>query len=510
VSLLDLFVRTAKQHPSKLAIVDRATGARVTYKNALLRSLILSREIDEFEQGFIGVMIPNSAGAILTVVATVMSGRTPVMINYSTGAEQNCRMAQRRLGFRTIITSRALLAKLKCPEVAGMVFIEDLAADIGRVAKVRGLLRSLMPAGRVIASVSRCDPDDPIVILFTSGSEADPKAVPLSHRNLLANVEGMHEVLEYGPKDTILGNLPLFHVFGLNTGCWLPLINAMTIVTVPNPLEFRAVCSAVREEKVTMLVGTPVFLSGYLQKSEPGDFDTVRLLVTGADKCPETLRRGFWDRHRKELLEGYGTTETSPVIAVNSPDHNRPGSVGRVLPNIQVRMEHYETGDTCGVGQIGKILVKGESVIKSYYDDFEATANRVRQGWYDTGDMGYMDQDGYLWHVGRLGRFLKVGGEMVSLVQVEDVLERSLPPGVLGAAVEVPDASRGSRVVAAVTESVDERAVLAAMAGSLPRIALPKAFVVVAELPRMPSGKTDYRALTASVREVLAQPAAVR
>ncbi len=507
MSLVDLFVRTAKQYPSKLAIIDRATGARVTYKNALLRSLILSRKVDAFEQGFIGVMIPNSAGAILTVVATVMSGRTPVMINYSTGAEQNCRMAQRRLGFRTIITSRALLAKLKCPEVAGMVFIEDLAADIGRVAKVRGLLRSLLPAGRVIASVHPCDSDDPIVILFTSGSEAEPKVVPLSHRNLSANMAGMHEVVQYGEGDTILGNLPLFHVFGLNTGCWLPLTNAMTIVTVANPLEFRAVCSAVREERVTMLVGTPVFLTGYLQKSEPGDFDTVRLLVTGADKCPEGLRRGFWEQHRKPLLEGYGTTETSPVIALNTPDHNRPGSVGRVLPNIEIRMEHYETGEPCDVGEMGKVLVKGESVIKSYYDDFEATAYRMRHGWYDTGDMGYMDQDGYLWHVGRLGRFLKVAGEMVSLVQVEDVLERSLPPGVQGAAVEVPDASRGSRVVAAVTGAVDERAVLAAMTGALPRIALPKAFIVVPELPRMPSGKTDYRALTSTVREVLTQPA---
>jgi acyl-[acyl-carrier-protein]-phospholipid O-acyltransferase/long-chain-fatty-acid--[acyl-carrier-protein] ligase len=505
VSLVDLFVRAAKQHPSRLAIVDRATGHRVTYKAALLRSLILARKLEAFDPGFVGVMIPNSAGAILTVVAAVMSGRTPVMINYSTGAEANCRMAQRRLGFRTIVASRALLAKLKCPEVEGMVFIEDLAADIGRVAKVRGLFRSMLPASRVLAAVHRCDPDDPIVILFTSGSESDPKAVPLSHRNLLVNVEGMHGVLEYGENDTILGNLPLFHVFGLNTGLWLPLINAMTVVTVPNPLEFRAVCTAIREERVTMVVGTPAFLAGYLQKSEPGDFETVRLLITGADKCPEALRRGFWERHRLALLEGYGTTETSPVIAVNAPAHNRPGSVGRVLPNIQVRMEHYETGDPCQVGEIGRILVKGESVMKSYFDDFEATSLRLRHGWYDTGDMGYMDQDGYLWHVGRLGRFLKVGGEMVSLVQVEDVLERALPPGVSGAAVEVPDAVRGSRVIAAVTEGVDERAVLASMADSLPRIALPKAFVVVPELPRMPSGKTDYRALTAAVREIAGQ-----
>ena len=503
MSLVEMFVRTAKQNPAKLAIADRATGHRVTYKAALLRSLILSKQFDAYDPGFIGVMIPTSAGAVLTVVAAVMSGRTPVMINYSTGAAQNCRMAQRRLGFKTIVTSRALLAKIKCPEVDGMVFIEDVAAGIGRGAKIKGLFQSSLPADRIIKSVHRCEPDDPVVILFTSGSETDPKAVPLTHRNLMANIEGMHGVLEYGAKDTILGNLPFFHVFGFNTGLWLPLVNAMTVVTVPNPLEFKTVCTAIREERVTMVVGTPAFLAGYLAKSEPGDFDTVRLLITGADKCPDALRRGFLERHRQVLLEGYGTTETSPVISVNAPDHNRPGSVGRVLPNIQIRMEHYETGEPCPVGQIGKILVKGDSVMKSYFDDFEATTLRIRGGWYDTGDMGYMDQDGYLWHVGRLGRFLKVGGEMVSLVQVEDVLDRAVPEGVFCAAVEVPDASRGSRIIAVVTEGVDERGVLREMSASLPNIALPKQFVVLPELPRMSSGKTDYRTLTDMVREIL-------
>jgi len=498
-----MFVRTAKQYPKKLAIADRATGHRVTYKAALLRSLILARRFDVYDPGFLGVMIPTSAGAILTVIAAVMSGRTPVMINYSTGAAQNCRMAQRRLGFRTIITSRALLAKIKCPEVEGMVFIEDIASGIGRGAKIRGLFQSSLSAERIVRSVQRSEPDDPVVILFTSGSETDPKAVPLTHRNLLSNIEGMHGVLEYGSKDTILGNLPLFHVFGFNTGLWLPLVNGMTVVTVPNPLEFKTVCTAIREERVTMVVGTPAFLAGYLAKSEEGDFATVRLLITGADKCPDALRRGFLDRHRQVLLEGYGTTETSPVISVNAPDHNRPGSVGRVLPNIEIRMEHYETGEPCPVGQIGKILVKGDSVMKSYFDDFEATALRIRHGWYDTGDMGYMDEDGYLWHVGRLGRFLKIGGEMVSLVQVEDVLERAVPAGVFCAAVEVPDVSRGSRIVAVVTEGVDERSVLREMSGTLPNIGLPKQFVVLPELPRMSSGKTDYRALTDMVRDIL-------
>jgi acyl-[acyl-carrier-protein]-phospholipid O-acyltransferase/long-chain-fatty-acid--[acyl-carrier-protein] ligase len=503
VTLIDMFVRTAKDHASKLAIIDRATGHRVTYKSALLRSLILARKFEEYDPGFIGVMIPNSAGAALAVVGSVMSGRTPVMINYSTGAAQNCRMAQSRLGFKTVITSRALLARLKIPAVEGMVFIEDIAAGVSAGNKVAALLKSSLPADRICRSLPTSKPDDPVVILFTSGSERDPKAVPLSHANIIANIEGIKGALDIGPKDTIMGNLPVFHVFGLNTNLWLPLVLGMTLVTYPSPLEFRAICTAVREEKVTMLVGTPSFLMGYLQKSEQGDFTSVRLLVTGADKCPEALRRGFWEKHQVSLLEGYGTTETSPVISVNAPSRNRPGSVGQVLPNIKVRMENYETGEECGVGEIGKILVKGASVMSGYFDDFEGSALRIRHGWYDTGDMGFMDQDGFLWHVGRLARFLKVGGEMVSLVKVEDVLERAVPPGVFCSVVEVPDAFRGSRIVAIVTEGVDEKEVLRQMSGELPNIALPRQFVVVPELPRMSSGKIDFRRLTETVREIV-------
>jgi acyl-[acyl-carrier-protein]-phospholipid O-acyltransferase/long-chain-fatty-acid--[acyl-carrier-protein] ligase len=506
MTLVEAFIRTAKKYPNQLAIVDRLTGQRVTYKNALLRSTILARKLEKYDPGFIGVMIPNTAGVILAVVAATMTGRTPVMINYSSGAAQNCKEAQRRLGFKTIITSRALLAKIKCPEVEGMVFLEDIAASVSTIEKITGSLRATRSLERMLASLPPISEDDKAVILFTSGSERSPKVVPLTHRNILSNIEGIHGVVEFGPGDSVLGNLPYFHVFGLNTGLWLPLVTGMTVVTFPSPLEYRAICAAVREERVTMLIGTPSFLVGYLQKSEPGDFDTLKLLLTGADKCPEPLRRGFWDRHRKVLLEGYGTTETSPVISVNSPEHNRPGSVGRVLPNVEVRMEHYETGDPCPVGTIGRIMVKGPSVMSGYFDDFEANATRMRRGWYDTQDMGYMDADGYLWHVGRLARFLKIGGEMVSLVRVEDVLERAVPPGVVCSVVEVPDATRGSKIVAVVSEGVNEREVLRQMSGELPNFALPKQFVIVPEIPKMSSGKIDFRSLTEIVRAIVQHP----
>jgi acyl-[acyl-carrier-protein]-phospholipid O-acyltransferase/long-chain-fatty-acid--[acyl-carrier-protein] ligase len=503
VRLDELFVRTAKRYEKKVAIVDRATNQRVSYKAALLRSLILAEKLKSFDEGFVGIMVPTSGGCIYAMLAVLLSGRTPVMINYSTGAADNCLDAQRRLAFRTILTSRTLLDRIKCPVVDGMVCLEDLARNVSVLDKVRGALRASASADRIVARLRRRREDENAVILFTSGSEKEPKAVPLTHGNIAANLTAIAQVLDFGADDVMLANLPLFHVFGLTVNLWLPVERGMTIVTCPNPLEFKSVCGAIRDEAVTVMVGTPAFLAGYLQKSDPGDFRTVRLMIAGADKCPEPLRRGYWDKHRIILLEGYGATETSPVISVNTPQHNRPGSVGKPLPNVEVRLEHYDTGETCAVNQIGKVLVKGPSVMKGYFDDFEATALHIRHGWYDTGDMGYQDDDGYLWHVGRLRRFLKVAGEMVSLVKVEDVLEKFLPDDCACCVVEVPDALRGARIVAAVTAQVDERSVLSQMTESLPRIAIPKQFVILPELPKMSSGKLDFRRITEMVRDLV-------
>ncbi len=501
--LHECFIRTAKRYEKKTAVIDRATGQRVTYKDALVRALILAEKLKSADKGFVGIMVPTSAGCIYAILAVLISGRTPVMINYSTGAAENCREAQRRLAFRTILTSRALLERIKCPVVDGMICLEDMARGASALDKIRGAFRAAASVDRLIDRLPRGGDEDNAVVLFTSGSEKDPKAVPLTHGNIFSNLEAFGKILDFGPQDILLANLPLFHVFGLTVDCWLPLERGMTIVTCPNPLEFRSICAAVREEGVTVMVGTPSFLHGYLQKSDPGDYKSVRLMITGADKCPESLRRGWWDKHHIILYEGYGTTETSPVVSVNTPQHNRPGSVGQALPNVEVRLEHYDTGEQCGVDQIGKVLVKGPNVMKGYFDDFEASSLHLRHGWYDTGDMGYMDDDGYLWHVGRLRRFLKVGGEMVSLVKVEDVLERLLPPDCECCVVEVPDAMRGARIVAAVTAQVEERAILSQMAESLPHIALPKQFVVLPDLPKMTSGKLDFRRITELVRDVV-------
>jgi acyl-[acyl-carrier-protein]-phospholipid O-acyltransferase/long-chain-fatty-acid--[acyl-carrier-protein] ligase len=497
------FVKIARRYGNKLAFIDRTSDKRVTYTKALIASLILSEKFKKYPEGFLGIMIPTSAGSALTILGTLMSGKTPVMINYSTGAANNAIYAQKKCTFKTIITSKALLEKINCPVVEGMVFIEDIMEGISAGEKLKAALKAKLPAPLILRMVHGGQEDDNVVILFTSGSEKDPKAVQLTHRNIASNIESFSKAVNIYDHDIMLANLPFFHVFGLTVNLWTPLYFGMTIVAYANPLDYKMVCSVVREEKPTIIVGTPSFLWGYLRKSERDDFASVRLIVSGADKCPEPLRKEFLDRHGIILYEGYGATETSPVISTNTPEHNKPGSVGKVLPAVMVRIENYETGKECGIGEVGRILVKGDLVMKGYLDDFEETSMRIRHGWYDTGDMGYMDVDGFLWHSGRLRRFIKIGGEMVSLVKVEDVLQKCLPENINCSVVEVPDALKGVRIIAAVTGKVDEKKILKQMSEQLPNIALPKQFVVIEELPKMGSGKVDFRTVTDMVHTMI-------
>ena len=494
------FILTARKYGAKPAFIDTSAGKTVSYSRALIASLILARRFGRYEEGFIGIMLPTSAGCGLAVVASLMSGRTPVMINYSTGAARNAEYARRRCAFGTIITSRVFIEKINCPVIEGMVFLEDIMENISIAERLKYAIVSRMPASVILSLVSAQQEDDNAVILFTSGSEKDPKAVQLTHRNISANIQSFSSLAKILPEDSILANLPFFHVFGLTVNLWTPLFNGMTVISHANPLDYRRICEIVREHRPTIMVGTPSFLYGYIRKSEPEDFASCRLVVCGADKCPDQLRQEFRDKHGITLYEGYGTTETSPVISVNIPDHNRPGSVGRVLPGVEVRIEDYETGRDCAPGEVGRILVKGDLVMKGYYGDLEETSMRIRYGWYDTGDMGYLDSEGYLWHAGRLKRFVKIGGEMVSLVKVENTLEMFLPEDVTCCIVEIPDPVKGAKIIAAVTAPIDERKVLKQMAEHLPNIALPRQFMVMEELPKMGSGKIDFRGVTELVR----------
>ncbi len=269
------------------------------------------------------------------------------------------------------------------------------------------------------------------------------------------------------------------------------------------PLIFRLSAGLHAKKSQRLMVGTPSFFWGYLQKSDPGDFKSVRLMVAGADKCPDALREGYMNKHGVTLLEGYGATETSPVISVNSHEFNRPGSTGKVIPGVKVRIESFETGEECKTREVGKIFVKGDSVMKGYYDDPELTADALADGWYNTGDMGFFDEDGFLWHAGRFKRFAKIGGEMVSLVKVENILEKFLPSGVSCCVVEVSDEKKGSYIVATVSREVHKTEILRKMMNELPVIALPRQFIVIKELPMMSTGKIDFRSVTKIVQGIL-------
>ncbi|MGI9250593.1 MAG: AMP-binding protein [Pseudohongiellaceae bacterium] len=496
------FIDSARKHPKKLAFIDGTTKREVSYERALIGSLILARRFRKLERGRIGILLPTSAGAGLAIIGTAMAGLTPVMINYSTGAKENCVFAHQQCDFRIIITSRLLLEKVNCKELPGMVFLEDIMDELGRYEKVLALLKSRLPGAWLKRLCGRLDLDKPAVILFTSGSEREPKIVQLTQRNLLANIHSFTEMMDLQEMDSLLAVLPYFHVMGFTVALWTPLYLGITSVNYSNPLEFKTVAKLIEQHQPHIIIGTPLFLEGYARQSQAGDFAGVKLAVCGADKCPEALRELYRSKHQLEIHEGYGTTETSPVISANPQHRNRPGSIGLPIPGVEVKIVNYDTGEPCRIGETGKITVCGENVMQGYLNDVEETSMRLKSGWYDTGDLGYLDEDGYLWHQGRLRRFVKIGGEMISLVRVEDALNEVTPEEVECGAIELPDSKRGSRIVAVTSLEVDGQEVNKKLADLLPNLALPKKYVIVAEFPRMGSGKTDFRTLTAIVREM--------
>jgi acyl-[acyl-carrier-protein]-phospholipid O-acyltransferase/long-chain-fatty-acid--[acyl-carrier-protein] ligase len=495
------FIAIAKKFSKKIAIDDKMTGRAMNYESTLIAALILAKKLSAYRDTHLGIMVPTSMGAILAILATVFLRKIPVMINYSTGAEENCRYAQKTCNFTTIVTSSALLAKIKCPLLPGMVCIEDILKSVTVFDKLKAALKAKRSAASLSAAYP-ADPEDTVVVLFTSGSEKEPKAVPLTHRNIAVNLADATRALPISHADTIFSILPLFHVFGYTVNCWLPITLGMTTLTYANPLEYRKIAQVIKTDKPTVMAGTPSFFAGYLRESEAGDFASLRLAIPGADKTPEWLRRGYKQKHNIDLLEGYGCTETSPIISVNTPTDNRPGSIGKPFASVRARIVDPETGADLPRGAEGKLLVKGDSIMKGYLDAAE-TAKSLKDGWYDTGDMAMIDADGYIWHRGRYKRFIKVGGEMVSLVKTESVLEEVLPQGVECCVVEAADEFKGSRLVAALSKSVDEEDLVRKLSARLPAIAVPNKFVVIPELPKMGSGKVDFRTTGKMVLELL-------
>lgn len=253
------FVRMAKKHAKKLAVIDKTTGKDITFSTALIGALILSSKFKEYDKGFIGIMIPTSAGCALSVAGALMSGRIPVMINYSTRAEENARYAQTKCKFRTIIASRALLEKINCPVIDGMVMIEDIMKSVTTGEKLKAALRTKLPVNMILRSIHKGDENDTAAILFTSGSEKDPKAVQLTHLNIASNIVNFGGYVNVSDADIILANLVFFHIFGLTVNLWVPFYYGMTMVAYANPLDFQTISRIAREEKPTLMVGTPSF-----------------------------------------------------------------------------------------------------------------------------------------------------------------------------------------------------------------------------------------------------------
>jgi len=488
------FIQSAKRFPKRIAVYDKATMTDYTYSRMLIASFILKEYIGKLKSRYIGVLLPTGVGAMLTILGTMMKGKIPVMINYATGAIENCRYAREKCQFKTIITSRKLLEKLNVQPIDHMIFVEDILAGVSMIDKLKAAALSMLPFPVLKDMVHHGDISEISVILFTSGSEKEPKAVQLSHRNILHNVNAFPTMININENDVFASILPMFHVFGLTVDFWLPALIGASMVTYPNPLDYKTVCQYIRDYKVTFIAATPAFFYGYLQKSEPGDFASVKIAIAGADKLPDKVYEGFQKKHGITLLEGYGTTETSPVIATTYPGSHKAGSIGRPIPNTQVRILDIQTDKILGPNQEGKILVKGDLVMEGYLHDLEETSLRIRNGWYDTGDIGMMDEDGFMYHRGRLKRFVKVGGEMVSLVKVEDILSQLLPEDVICCVVDVPNPTKGADVVAAVANGdFDMHKVMKQLKKELPSIAIPKQFYVIDDIPMMASGKVNFR-----------------
>ncbi len=488
------FIESACRNRKKIAVHDLATGSSYTYGKLLIAALILTKKFARYHGTYIGLLLPTSAGCHLSVISSLMAGKIPVIINYATGAINNCVYARNICGFEVIISSRGLLQKLNLKPLPEMIFLEDIMKEITLAEKLSAASLSKFPAPLIKLSLHAGKPDDTSVILFTSGSEEEPKAVQLTHANIEHQVKVLPGMVGASKDEIFAGTLPLFHVFGLTITFWIPLLLGATVVTFPNPVDYRFICENIKKYKITAMVGTPTFFNGYLRRSRKGDFDTVRFGISGGDKLPEKLRLAYKEDHGVTLYEGYGTTETSPVISGNSIYHYRPGSIGKPVTGAEVKILDTETDKELPAGETGKIVVRGDLVMKGYLNNFEETCLHMHNGWYDTGDMGCFDEDGYLWHKGRLKRFVKIGGEMVSLVRVEEVITRLLPEEMICCAVDLPHSVKGAEIAIAVSSDEYNKLKISLQTKlELPAIALPKHFFVIEEMPISGSGKVNFR-----------------
>jgi long-chain-fatty-acid--[acyl-carrier-protein] ligase len=511
-TLAEAFVTRALAHPKDTAVADDLAGV-LTYGRLLIGARALSRRLAALPGDPVGLLLPASVACDAALLALLLAGKLPVVLNWTTGPAHLAHAA-RTMGLTHLVTSRQFVDRIGI-EVEGVesVFLEELRAGIGRFELLRGWLAVHVWPGVIRRRVPRPPPDRPAVVLFTSGSERAPKAVPLTHRNLFNQMRAGTTVLGLTGRDSILGFLPAFHSFGLVvTGLW-PLLGGLRMVHHPDPTDAGGLARKLAAYRPTLLLGPPTFISHILDRAAPGQLDSLRLIIIGAEKCPATLHeRCAAAAPQAKLLEGYGLTECSPVVSVNSPDANRPGTCGKPFPGVEVCVVDLETGERLPPGRQGMLLVSGPTVFPGYigYDGPSPFRELDGQRWYVTGDLAEVDADGYLHFGGRLKRFLKAGGEMISLLALEEPFGQRYPPTADGprVAVEGTDADGARRIVLFTTEELTPRQanVILAEEGF-------RGIMRIDEVRRMKSipvlgtGKTDYKALRAMIeeREAVAQ-----
>ncbi len=506
-TLFDVLITARKIHGRAQVIAEDIERKPMNFGQFLVRCFALGGVLQRSYPGeqVVGILLPNSSVTAVTFFALQAYGKTPAMINFSAGGAQMvlaCQMAE----VRTVLTSRRFVKMGKLDAAAAalndagiaVAYLEDIGTSLRAADKGFGLFASWFPAtvygrtGRVAAA------DDPAVVLYTSGSEGTPKGVALSHANILANCSQLASRIDFGPQDKVLNVLPMFHAFGLTGGTLLPILNGIKTFYYPSPLHYRIVPELIYDTNSTIMFGTDTFLSAYARFANPYDMNSIRYIFAGAEKLKEETRRVYADIYGVRVLEGYGATETAPVISINTPMQNRTASVGRPLPGIACRLEAVP-----GIAEGGQLFVKGPNIMLGYFK--AAAPGKIQpppDGWYDTGDIVAIDEQGYIFIKGRTKRFAKIGGEMVSLSAVEAAVAR-LWPEHAHAVVNVPDAKKGEQIVLLTDYENASRDELAKFlrAEKMTELATPKRVVVVKAVPVLGTGKTDYQKAKAMTAE---------
>jgi acyl-[acyl-carrier-protein]-phospholipid O-acyltransferase/long-chain-fatty-acid--[acyl-carrier-protein] ligase len=503
-SLFDALIDARARYGDKEILEDQDRHP-LTYTGLIRAAFVLGRKIAAMTQPGerVGVLLPSSAGVVVTFFGLHAFGRVPVMLNFTSG-EANLKAALKTAGVTKILSAKRFVTQAKLDdlmtalgEVAEIIWLDDVRKTIGLADKLYGLSAGMAPRRFRV----KTDPDSPGVVLFTSGSFGAPKGVVLSQRNLVANARQVAAHIELKPEWVMFNPLPTFHSLGLTGGVLLPLLQGMKAFEYPSPLHAKQITDLLPQVKASILFATDTFLNQYARVAEPDDFATLQFVVAGAEKVRDETRQMFNTKFGGvELLEGYGATEAAPVVAVNHPDRNRPGTVGQIMPGMEYRLDTVP-----GIEGGGQLFLRGPNVMAGYISPNDPKGiEPLAGGWHDTGDIVDIDDEGYITILGRVKRFAKLGGEMVSLLAVEDMAGTVWPDN-RHAAVSVPDSKRGERLILVTDHEGAASAELSEWArdNGAPELAVPKKIIKIAVIPVLGTGKTDYVAIQKLVEDAL-------